>query len=828
MKLGVAAVVCSLTGLFLAVAALALGDGHRAATPVLPSVASGPVLEGRQTARSARAIHREVPDDPPARRPAHPPEGVVARAAPVVRGPYESIQVNVDQFGNNIPGDAANESSMAIDATNPDRIVIGWRQFDTVLSNFRTSGYAYSHDRGQTWTNPGVLEPGEFSSDPVLASDLDGNIYYNGLQPNRGPGEWACYIYKSSDGGVTWPQEVYAFGGDKQWYAIDKTDGPGSGNIYSAWSPWAGCCTGFFTRSTNGGLSYLTPIAIPDSPFWGTLTVDPDGVLYVAGGTNYPIGPFVVARSTNAWDPLQTPTFDSSTLVSLDGFYGIYGGPNPGGLLGQLWIASDHSDGPTRGNLYLLASVVRSSVSDPLDVMFSRSTDGGLTWSAPIRVNDDPAGTNAWQWFGTMAVAPNGRIDVVWNDTRNSGADNLSELYYSFSADGGLTWSVNIPLSPMFDSFLGWPQQSKLGDYYHMLSDNAGASLAYAATFNGEQDVYFLRIDLDCNENGIPDDQEIADGISPDCNETGLPDECDIEGGTSPDCNGNGTPDECEMPPIDPGATDCNGNGVPDECDLDCQPNGVPDACECAPVDAPLPEQPFVATNRYLSVEPGSAGCRTGLRVTFVQLPSPFHVWNGMKLFAGEPFPVCENSGQGPNVPIENCGPAPGLEPNWFWAVPLVCDPVEAHFSDWTAYGVVHLFHEGIIPGGIYDVQAVSDGCPVQEDGSYSASLTITQAIWSDVCGPDIQQGAACATGPDGVVDVTNDALGVLGKFTNTLPLPKRRTDLEPGDDGARNGPDLLVNVANDVLFALEAFQGTPYPFTPTNPCAPGFVVEER
>ena len=44
---------------------------------------------------------------------------------------------------------------------------------------------------------------------------------------------------------------------------------------------------------------------------------------------------------------------------------------------------------------------------------------------------------------------------------------------------------------------MGYPNQDKLGDYYDMVSDNTGAYLAYAATFNGGQDVYFLRIDAE-------------------------------------------------------------------------------------------------------------------------------------------------------------------------------------------------------------------------------------------------------------------------------------------------------------------------------------------
>src|SRR5262249_9195140 len=152
-----------------------------------------------------------------------------------------------------------------------------------------------------------------------------------------------------------------------------------------------------------------------------------------------------------------------------------------------LWIAVDRTGGPRDGSVYVLASV--KTATDPLDVMFIRSTDGGLTFSAPVRINDDPAGNQAYQWFGTMPVAPNGRIDVVWNDTRGSADNTVSALYYSYSTDGGTTWSANEQASPTWNSTVGWPNQQKIGDYYHMISRNEGADLAWAATFNGEEDV---------------------------------------------------------------------------------------------------------------------------------------------------------------------------------------------------------------------------------------------------------------------------------------------------------------------------------------------------
>ncbi|MFN7976059.1 MAG: hypothetical protein U0166_27615 [Acidobacteriota bacterium] len=163
---------------------------------------------------------------------------------------------------------------------------------------------------------------------------------------------------------------------------------------------------------------------------------------------------------------------------------------NPAGLLGQAWIAVDVSGASrTPTSISSAPSIPQAPI---LDIRMARSADRGNTWSPSIRINDDPAG--AWQWFGTMSVAPNGRIDVVWNDTRNSPTAQTSELTYAFSTDAGATFSPNVAVGPPFDQSLGYPQQSKLGDYYHMVSDDQGAGLAYAATYNGEQDVYYLRI----------------------------------------------------------------------------------------------------------------------------------------------------------------------------------------------------------------------------------------------------------------------------------------------------------------------------------------------
>ena len=430
--------------------------------------------------------------------------GSTSAAADVSRGAFTSVQVNVDAFGNNIVGDAANEPTIAVNPANPNQIVIAWRQFDTILSDFRQAGIGYSHDRGQTWTKF-TLDPGHFRSDPVLGADAAGRFFLSSFDGNT------VDVWRSLDGGVNWAK-ANAFGGDKEWMAVDdRTAGMGAGHIYQNWNVQVTCCPPKdFTRSINNGVSFQLPIAIRlPSMKWGTLDTGPDGTLYLAGSTLDGWG-HLFTKSSNAKDPAVTPTFDTVRSVNLGGHVAGFG-INPSGLLGQTWIAVDNSTGATAGNVYIASTVADVQDTNPTNVRFIRSVDDGQTWSQPVLVNDDPA-SGAWHWFGTMSVAPNGRIDVIWNDTRNDPGNFLTEVYYSFSIDGGLTWASNVPLTPAWNPGVGYPNQRKIGDYYHMVSDDLGADLAYAATFNGEQDVYYLRIPHGCNSIWIEGDCD--DGVS--------------------------------------------------------------------------------------------------------------------------------------------------------------------------------------------------------------------------------------------------------------------------------------------------------------------------
>ena len=518
------------------------------ALAVVIALATAPARAAGPPASAAAApVPPERPDDPEMARPEGLPRPKTATV--VTRNGYLSVQVNVDADGLNIPGDAANEPSIAIDPTAPDRMVVGWRQFDTVRSNFREAGVAYSLDGGRSWTFPGVLENGVFRSDPVLEFDPAGRAHYNSLAVPGG--SIVTDFFTSDDEGRSWSEPIQGFGGDKAWFTVDGDRDGASSFLYEVWSPEQNVWDDHvMTRSTNGGDSYEYPFAIDPVPAWGSLAVGPEGELYIAGNASLDLGRIVLQRSLDAFDPaVVVPTFESFE-IPLGGSQGVgngtTGSPNPVGLLGQVWVATDRGDGPRRGTVYVVCSVDPPG-PDPADVHFVRSTDRGETWSEPRRIHPD--GDRRWQWFGTMAAAPDGRLDVVWVENLDRATPSVGELRYSSSADGGDSWSEPVAVTPPFDSHLGWPSQQKLGDYYQLRSDLVGADLIYAATFNGEQDVYYLRLgDRDCDRNGRGDTADLAAGTLTDCDRNQIPDSCELAARQDLDRHGDGVLDRCQAP----------------------------------------------------------------------------------------------------------------------------------------------------------------------------------------------------------------------------------------------------------------------------------------
>lgn len=236
------------------------------------------------------------------------------------------------------------------------------------------------------------------------------------------------------------------------------------------------------------------------------LTVGKDGEIYVfAGEVQTPV-PF------GSPNPPAAPRIFLST--SMDGgrtftprVIHTFAAGGSGDPFAVLLAISPTVDLKT-GEVYL---VWEDTGRRPPAVLFSRSSDKGATWSAPMKVNDAEPGR---QWdFDEMepavSVAPNGRIDVAWLDFRNDytfdpGAkDNaFQDLYLSSSADAGRTWSPGIRVSDRsIDRRLSdvWSTGVRHTVGLHAL--DTGAYVAWDDTRNATsdskaQDVYSARVRL--------------------------------------------------------------------------------------------------------------------------------------------------------------------------------------------------------------------------------------------------------------------------------------------------------------------------------------------
>ncbi|MDQ3928818.1 MAG: glycoside hydrolase [Chloroflexota bacterium] len=124
--------------------------------------------------------------------------------------------------------------------------------------------------------------------------------------------------------------------------------------------------------------------------------------------------------------------------------------------------------------------------------MLARSTDGGETWSAAQRVNDDPSRPRKDQFFPTVSVGRDSAVHLLWLDRRDDPANRLYLPYYATSTDGGASF-VQEPLSRTpSDPNIGF-QGVLIGDYLSVDTSSDGSKVyaAWVDTRNGDQDVYF-------------------------------------------------------------------------------------------------------------------------------------------------------------------------------------------------------------------------------------------------------------------------------------------------------------------------------------------------
>ena len=208
--------------------------------------------------------------------------------------------------------------------------------------------------------------------------------------------------------------------------------------------------------------------------------------------------------------------------------------------------------------------------------------------------------------------------------------------------------------------------------------------------------------------------------------------------------------------------------------------------------------------NRFLSITSADVAASQAIRVTFIDLPPPYRLWNGRRLWVSEPSEIAEAS----TLVVDPDGPT-------FLAATLQCDgpdgdPTMSLYRDWNALGIVHVIHEGIIPGGTYGVELIGKGCPLFYE-SFSEVFDMTTLNLGDTMGHCTMLPCTPADGTTSVSDI----LSIVGKFASApSAIAKVRADLEPPC------VDFRINIS-DALQSILGFTGQPYPFAPsaTDPC---------
>jgi len=357
-----------------------------------------------------------------------------------------------------------NETSVKISKTDPNRVVAAWRDFRQGVSPAnRRVGYSYSTDGGVTWSVSQLLDSTVFpdfprNSDPVVAVDTAGNFYIAVITVGQ---NLALAIYKSTDGGVTFPiSTIVANDGteDKEWLETDFTPGsPYYNNLYISWTRFSGNSGIKLTRSTNSGSNWSNAVAIadPSSPGQGSdLAIGLDGEIYVTwvGGTatqDY----IYFDKSTDGGLSFGTDRVIQQGLTPTI--------PITSSGVTFPSIDTDVSGGANNGNIYLVWCDGRNGDAD---IFLTRSTNKGADWSSPLRVNNDPVSNGKMQCWPWLAVSDSGNIAVIFYDTRNTSANNIVEAYLALSTDGGLSFT-NTPLSDVPSPTIQPNSDIRFGDY---------------------------------------------------------------------------------------------------------------------------------------------------------------------------------------------------------------------------------------------------------------------------------------------------------------------------------------------------------------------------
>lgn len=433
----------------------------------------------------------------------------------LIRAKGIQVQDSPDQCVTDTGGTTQSENSIYINPENEDELLNSNNSSDwngiSVVSLFGADSRV-SGDAGITWA--GSLEgAGNVNmGDPSVAIGRNGRWYIGKIN-----GDFGQSVAWSDNQGATWNDvAVYgvSFPGldllDKNHLTIDNSlSSPYQGNLYDGWtnfdnnSPYVNQIQ--VSRSTDNGVTWDAPLcisaAVAAAKFCQgvNLQTGPGGEVY---GTfilfdNWPGDENAIgfAKSLNGGS-----VFNPATRI-MNNIRGIRSTGTTKNMRVNSFpsMAVDVSNGIHRGNIYIVwanIGVPGINTGNDIDVYLIRSTDQGSSWSAPIRVNQDPQGLGKQHYLPWISCDPvTGNLCVIYYDDRNVSSTQC-ETWISYSYDAGDTWSdmkvSDVAFTPApipglavgyFGDYLGVNSRNMMA--YPIWTDNrTGKALTYLSPVN--------------------------------------------------------------------------------------------------------------------------------------------------------------------------------------------------------------------------------------------------------------------------------------------------------------------------------------------------------
>jgi hypothetical protein len=415
---------------------------------------------------------------------------VIAGASITLAQPDIGPAIRVNQDTSGAP---QNETTAASTDFAPHRILMGWNDYQIGASK---TGVGLSTDGGKTWTSQLLRPPPPFRTstegDPMTAYDhrngrmwaggitfdFNGGLFVSRLEPEAtsfGPVVMAALNSSSPSGFI-----------DKGWMAagpdaLDPTN-PDKTMLYIAYNDG-------LIRSSDLGDTWTNPSSLGGG--LGFLPrVGKNGELFILYW-DFNLG-IKLWRSFNNGASVHGP-FHVATRMDV---WGVDGSRFPGlfRVPPMAYLAVDPND----NTLYVVYfdTTSFSGGNANVDLYFTKSTDLGQNWTTPVIINQADSSPPGDSFFPWIEVDRNGRIHMVFHDTRNVApqSDESSpafiDAYYSYSDDGGDTWHETRLTQNAFRSDFDGFGDGFMGDYHGLAVGGDFAYPLYVSTQDGEADVF--------------------------------------------------------------------------------------------------------------------------------------------------------------------------------------------------------------------------------------------------------------------------------------------------------------------------------------------------